>query len=414
MSKTSNAERTVRPSEATKLIARCFEAERPVMIWGPPGIGKSDLIATIGKDTDRLVIDMRLLLMEPTDLKGIPYFDPDTRTMRWSPSSELPKVVSAKILATEEKVLATLNTELTTADEASRARIKNEIVSQAIRVNAIKLALPFQNAILFLDEINAAPPSVQAAAYQLILNKRIGEYVLPKGISIVCAGNRNTDKGVTFRMPSPLANRLVHIEMEHNFEDWQKWAVNNGVHSDVVGFLSHLKQHLYNFDPKSSSRSFATPRTWTFVSDLITDNLPDSSNTHLVAGTVGEGVAIEFMQHRRISAKMPKPEDVLNGVVKELKVKEISAMYSLTVSLCYTLQETAKLAQDDSYTALDLDKWHKYVDNFFKFMMDNFQPEMVILGAKTALRDYKLPINHRNLKHFKDFYEEYGKYVLED
>jgi hypothetical protein len=358
--------RVERPRDVRVLLTRCFKVGRPAMIWGPPGIGKSELIAEIGAETGRPVIDMRLLLLEPTDIKGIPYYHPETKTMKWAQPADLP-----------------------VADG------------------------PLANAILFLDEINAAPPSVQAAAYQLILNRRVGEYHLPPGVSMVCAGNRESDKGVTYRMPSPLANRLVHIEMTSNFEDWQKWAIGAKVHPDVVGFLSHHKQKLFNFDPKSPDKAFATPRSWVFVSQLIADDLPESMNTALVAGTVGDGLATEFAAHRKVAARMPKSEDVLMGKEKGLNVKDLSAMYSLTISLCYNLQEwVAKAkAKEDGFT---MDTWHECVDNFFTYMMDNFQTEMIVLGAKTALRDYALPINHRQLKTFKTFHEKYGKYILED
>jgi hypothetical protein len=363
------SDRVARPRDVKTMIKRCMVMKRPVMVWGPPGIGKSDLMEEIGREQNRPVIDMRLLLLEPTDIKGIPFFHPETKTMKWAKPSELP--------------------------------------------GSPEQDPELQNAILFLDEINAAPPSVQAAAYQLVLNRRVGEYRLPDGVSIVCAGNRESDKGVTFRMPSPLANRLVHVEMEANFEDWQKWAIMSKVHPDVVGYLSHHKNHLFNFNPKSPDKAFATPRSWAFVGQLVDEHMPESLTTTLVAGTVGEGLAIEFQQHRRISAKMPKPDDVLMGLEKKLNVKEISAMYSLTISMCYTLNEwyqRTKVEGDE----MTVDKWHECVDNFFQFMMDNFQTEMIVLGAKTALRDYDLEINHRILKTFRPFHDKYGAYILED
>lgn len=356
--------RTERPQDVKTMLKICMKAGRPVMVWGPPGVGKSEIIAEIGAEQNRPVIDMRLLLLEPTDLKGIPYYHPETKTMKWAQPADLPTP---------------------------------EVKS---------------NAILFLDEINAAPPAVQAAAYQLILNRRVGEYVLPEGVSIVCAGNRESDKGVTFRMPSPLANRLVHVEMRADFEDWQKWAINNRVNSDVVGFLSHHKQKLYDFDPKSPSKAFATPRSWVFVSQLVDKNNPESLNTALVAGTVGEGIAQEFTAHCRVAAKMPKPEDILTGKVDKLNVKELSAMYSLTVSMCYTLKEWEAKAESkaDGFTK---EKFHECIDNFLTFMMANFQTEMTVLGAKTAFRDYSIQVNHRLLKSFKEFHKQFGHYILE-
>ncbi len=406
--------RTERPRDVRTLLTRCMEVGRPAMIWGPPGIGKSDLIAEMGKDSGRRVIDMRLLLLEPTDIKGIPYFDPETKTMKWAAPSDLPPIVTDAAIASAEKFVAGVKAELAAATiDTLKASLEDKLRAAEYKAYILREAKEFSTAILFLDEINAAPPSVQAAAYQLILNRRVGEYRLPDGISIVCAGNRDGDKGVTFRMPSPLANRLTHIEMKADFEDWQKWAINNRVHADVVGFLSHHKHKLFDFDPKSSGRTFATPRTWVFAAQLIDDKMPESLNTSLVAGTVGEGLSVEFAQHRKVASKMPKSEDVLLGKEKNLTVKDLSAGYSLTISLCYTLQEwvARAKAKEDGF---DMEAWHKCVDNFFEFMMTNFQTEMCVLGAKTALRDYSLPINHRQLKQFSKFHEKFGKYILED
>jgi hypothetical protein len=355
-----------RPRDVRIMIEHCMAVDRPIFIWGPPGIGKSDLIQQIGDKQGRPVIDMRLLLLEPTDLKGIPYFDQETKTMKWAAPSDLPKVGG-----------------------------------------------PLDNAILFLDELTSAAPSVQASAYQLVLNRKVGEYHLPPGVSIVCAGNRDGDKGVTYKMPSPLANRLVHVEMGSNFEDWQRWAINNHIHADVVGFLSHHKQHLFNFDPKRGDRAFATPRSWFFVSQLLSDSLPESLNVALVEGTVGEGIAFEFSKHRTVSAKMPKPEEILLGRVKTLDVKDLSAMYSLTISMCYTLQEWSK-RWDEPEKQMTKDIWHECVDNFLEYMMTNFQTEMVVLGAQCAFKEYELPVENRKLKSMAAFTKKYAKLILEN
>ena len=350
--------RTVSPNGAKSSIRRAFKKKRPIFIWGPPGIGKSEVVHQIGNEYKKsLVIDIRLSLWEPTDIKGIPYFDSNAGTMVWAPPSELPDEATAK---------------------------KHDII------------------ILFMDEMNSAPPAVQAAAYQLILNRRVGTYHLPENVVIVAAGNRDADKGVTYRMPAPLANRFVHLEMKVDFEDWLQWAAENQLHSDVVGYITFAKKDLYDFDPKSPSRSFATPRSWSFVSELLEDDDDENTTTDLVSGAVGEGLAVKFMAHRKVASKLPKPTDILDGKVKELETKEISAMYSLTVSLCYELKEACDKKDK---------KFDTKVNNFLRFAMDNFDTELVVMGIKLALTQYSLPIDPDEVDCFDEFHNRFGKYV---
>ncbi len=347
--------RQVGPKRAKRAINKAIQKRRPVFLWGPPGIGKSDIVKQIGEDAGREVIDIRLPLWEPTDIKGIPYFDSNSNTMVWAPPAELPSDPDSK-------------------------------------------------AIIFLDELNSAPPAVQAAAYQLVLNRRVGQYKLPAGVDIVAAGNRDGDKGVTYRMPAPLANRFLHLEMKVDFDDYQEWATANKIHPEVVGYVSFAKQDLYDFDPKGSSKSFATPRSWSFVSDLLTDDDTDVDTlTDLVSGAIGDGLAVKFMAHRKIAGRLPKAEDILKGKVKDLQIKEVSAMYSLTVSLCYELKEQAEKKAKD---------WDDQADHFFRYMMDNFPTEIVVMGAKTALSNYNLPLDATKMKSFDEFHKRFGKYVL--
>jgi hypothetical protein len=246
---------------------------------------------------------------------------------------------------------------------------------------------------------------VQSAAYQLILNRRIGKYRLPDNVVMVAAGNRESDKGVTYRMPTPLANRFIHQEMKVDFASWQEWAVNNQVHKDVVGYLTFAKQDLYDFDAKSASRAFATPRSWSFVSQLLDDNVDAETLTNLIAGTVGEGLAVKFMAHRKVAGQMPKPADILAGKVKDLQLKEVSAMYSLVISMCYEL----KAAVEDK---VESNKFHEMADNFLAFMMKNFETELTVMGARIALTTYNLPMLPTKLKNFDEFHQRFGKYIL--
>ena len=355
---------TITAIQAAKSLKQAMKAKRPVFLWGPPGIGKSEVVQEIADEMGGIVYDLRMAQMEPTDIRGIPYFNKEANKMDWAEPVDLPDQETAS---------------------------KYPVV------------------VLFLDEMNSAPPAVQAAGYQLILNRRVGKYVLPDNVVIVAAGNRDSDKGVTYRMPMPLANRFVHLEMRPDFAAWQLWAVNEGIHKDVVGYLSFAKQDMYDFDAKSSSRAFATPRSWCFVSDLInTDNVDEDTLFNLIAGAVGEGLAVKFMAHRKIAGRMPEPSDILAGKVKELNVKEISAMYSLTISMCYELKDALENKRVNNK------QFHEMAQHFFDYMMNNFETELVVMGAKIALKTYKLPIEPSLLgSSFDEFHKKYGKYIVE-
>ena len=353
--------RTMTAEEIEKGLIRCFASKRPAFLWGPPGIGKSELVAGVAEKQGGHVIDLRMSLMEPTDLRGIPFYNKDSGLMEWAPPVDLPS---------------------------------EDLASQ------------YPIVVLFLDEMNAAPPSVQAAGYQLILNRKVGNYTLPDNVVIVAAGNRETDKGVTYRMPSPLANRFVHMEMRVDFKSWFNWAVTHDVHPDVTGFLTFSKQDLFDFDPRSASRAFATPRSWVFVSDLVATESDETVLTDLVAGTVGEGLALKFQAHRKVAADLPNPADILSGAVTKMKSKDVSAMYSLLISMCYELK--------DAYKAMGREKnaeWHEMADNFFGFMMENFNTELNVMGARVALNNYKLNFIPGKMKRFNEFHSRFGKYI---
>jgi len=353
-----NTTRTLTAKRTASAIKHAFKSQRPIMLWGPPGIGKSEVVAEIGKNLNRPVIDVRLALWDPTDLKGIPFYNPKANSMEWAPPAELPQD-------------------------------------------------PDSNVILFFDELPSAVPATQAAAYQLIHNRRIGKYILPKNVDMVAAGNREGDRGVTYKMPKPLANRFLHLEMAVDFDSWFEWAVDRNVHADVVGYLSYAKQDLMSFDPRSPEHAFATPRSWKFVSDLLDDedegNISDDTLADLVTGALGDGLCYKFMTHRKIASKMPKPTDILDGKVEKLEFKDVSALYSLTVSLCYELKERSNKKND---------KWYSNVDNYFNFIMDNFPTELVVMGAKVMLYTYNLQPLPDKMKSFDRFFEKYGKYIM--
>lgn len=363
MAKEISAVRTVNTKSAKAAILRCFETKRPVFLHGAPGIGKSELVESIAKELGGILYDVRLGQVESTDIRGIPFFNKELGVMDWAPPIDLP-------------------------DEDTCAQ--------------------YPIVVLMLDEFSHANPSVQKASYQLILNRRVGKYVLPDNVVVIAAGNRESDNGGTYKMLAPLANRFIHLEMKVDFDEWFEWAVSNKVHKDVVSYLSFAKNDLNNFDPRSSSHAFATPRSWTFVSDLLTDDANDETLTDLVSGTIGDGTAIKFMAYRKMAKDLPNPIDILEGrVTDKLQVAEsakISAMYSLTISMAYELQESyEKIGKTENQ------RWHDMVGQYFKYSKENFTTELAVLAGIVAFKIQKLEINPRNCKEFVDWSDKYSK-----
>ncbi|MDQ1264399.1 MAG: hypothetical protein QG559_1400 [Campylobacterota bacterium] len=268
----------MRATELIEIINSLVEQKVPTFLWGAPGIGKSSIVKQIAKSRGIGFIDLRLALMDPTDLKGIPFYDRESHTALWAPPAFLPKEGEG---------------------------------------------------ILFLDELNSAAPSVQASAYQLILDRRVGEYELPSGWAIVAAGNREGDRGVTYRMPTPLANRFVHFEMSVDVQDWRHWAYMSGIDARVIAYISFKSEHLFTFDARSDVKSFATPRSWEFVDSILRSNIRKELILDTIGGAVGKDVAVSFLSFCKVMDRLPNIEDILNGESKEYS-DEVDVLFALS------------------------------------------------------------------------------------
>lgn len=273
----------MKPSRVLEALKVCVAAGRPVFLWGAPGVGKSDILRLLAKVLKRTLIDVRALLLDPVDLRGIPTITEEGDT-RWCPPSFLPK--------------------------------------------------GNKKYILFLDELNAAPPLVQAACYQLILDRKVGEYTLPKDCIIIAAGNRETDRAVTSRMPSPLANRFVHINFDVDMADWIKWALTNEVQTEIIAFLRFRPELLHKFDPQKNEKAFPTPRSWEFTSQIL-KVAGRNIEYDLVAGIVGEGAASELIGFLNIYRNLPDPDLVIMSPDKVAIPTEPATLYAICGALAY-------------------------------------------------------------------------------
>ncbi len=277
------------PQGAKRSLEYLCKRKVPVFLWGPPGIGKSSIVAQIAKEQDIACIDLRLSLLDPTDLRGIPFFDTNKDTAVWAPPSFLP--------------------------DGSQ-----------------------KEGILFLDELNTAAPMVQASAYQLILDRKIGEYTLPEGWSIVAAGNRESDRGVVFRMAAPLANRFVHLEMESDVSEWQKWAKDAGIDISIISFIGHRPDALFAFSTQDDSRSFATPRSWAYVNEILASQPDADLLMPLVSGAIGEELAASFLGFRSVAGSLPDLDSILEGTCTEVPT-EAAALHVLCTALSMRIDD---------------------------------------------------------------------------
>ncbi|MGB3962799.1 MAG: MoxR family ATPase [Sulfurimonas sp.] len=277
------------PQNAKRSLEYLTQKKVPVFLWGPPGIGKSSIVAQIAKEAQMGFIDLRLSLLDPTDLRGIPFFNTIKETALWAPPSFLP----------DGKV---------------------------------------ERGILFLDELNTAAPMVQASAYQLILDRKIGEYTLPEGWAIVAAGNRESDRGVVFRMAAPLANRFVHLEMEVSVDDWKAWALKSEIHPAIIAFISHRPDTLFTFGNGNDSRSFATPRTWQYVNEVLACKPDADLLLPMLAGAIGEDVAASFLGFLSVAGELPDLDAILDGTCKDVP-SEAPALHILSAALSMRVNE---------------------------------------------------------------------------
>lgn len=249
----------MKPSQIVAALDTLLLIQQPAFLWGAPGVGKSQIVAQVARAHGLQLTDIRAVLLDPVDLRGLPRFT-ECGQVEWSTPTFLPRE---------------------------------------------------GRGVLFLDELNTAPPLVQAACYQLILDRKLGEYTLPDGWSIIAAGNRDSDRAVTHRMPSALANRLVHLDFEADLEDWLSWAEAAGIHAGLRAFLRFRPKLLHSFHADRNEKAFPSPRSWEFVSRILHAK-PDARILYpLLKGAVGEAAAAECTSFLRMMDELPDAETVL-------------------------------------------------------------------------------------------------------
>ena len=332
---------SISTTELYKHIETLIQTDTPLFIHGSPGIGKSYIVADVAKKKALELVDIRLSQLDPVDLRGIPAIKEDQTV--WMPPVFFPKE-------------------------------------------------PDSEGILFLDELNSAPPSVQAAIYQLVLNRQIGEYILPKGWRIICAGNRVSDRGVVFRLPTPLANRMVHLHLEAKFDDFKLFALKEGLHHFIIGFLGFRPDLLAN-EPvveDDANPAFATPRSYHMLSNIIKigDNL---DKLHpIIYGTIGYSAGIEFVSYVKVYESLPDIAAIYEGVYPQIE-NQPALLYALVSALV------------EYYDGSETHQSHLFI--FSEMLPTEFG---VMLIKDVIVKDENLAAHES----FDGWLEKYGEYIL--
>ncbi|HET6843504.1 MAG TPA: MoxR family ATPase [Candidatus Angelobacter sp.] len=271
----------MKASQVSRSLQVLLNARQPVFIWGPPGVGKSDVVREVAEARNVALKDIRALLLDPVDLRGLPFLSSNGQAT-WATPDFLP----------------------TTGE-----------------------------GILFLDELNSATAMVQAACYQLVLDRKLGDYTLPDGWSIVAAGNRDSDRGVTTRMPTPLRNRFTHLNFEVDTQEWCEWAVRSSIRPEIIAFVRFRQELLSAFDRDATA--FPSPRSWAFVSKILA-TAPDADLEHdLIAGTVGDAAATEFSAFLATFRNLPNIDAILMNPGREPVPGNAAAQFAVASALAH-------------------------------------------------------------------------------
>jgi len=277
----------VTPKQAIETITAAVEADIPVMLWGSPGCGKSDVMRQVAKSLEMDLMDIRVSLLDPVDWRGLPTVTKDQQTV-WARPNLLPP------LTKKTKTL------------------------------------------MYLDEINTGTQAVVASSYQLLLDRCVGDHKLPEGTRLVAAGNLETDRAITVKMGSAWESRVLHLLLKVDLDDWIEWALDSDVAPEVIAFLRFRPDLIHQFDPttkNNASRSFPCPRTWEFVSRLVKTNPSPRVESALYAGVVGDAAALEFVSFLRVFRELPSVSEVLLNPDTAIIPESPAANYAISTAV---------------------------------------------------------------------------------
>lgn len=313
------------PRQTRRFIVEAITAGLVPFVQSSPGMGKSSLVKSIAKEHNLKVIDHRLSTSAPEDLTGLPRFTPDGKAS-FAPFADL--------FPLEGDSLPLVNPRAKEGDK--------------------DFGVSYDGWLLFLDEFNSAPKSVQAAAYKLVLDRQVGQHNLHENVVLVAAGNLASDRAITNNLSTAMQSRVVHIEMKIDHRSWlEDVAIKQNYDPRIISFLSQYPSKLMDFVPEHTEKTFCCPRSWEFVNSLIKGKgRLDDEMAILLAGTITSGTAVEFVKYSQIFQSLVRIDDILADPDKVDVPSDISVMWA-TVSM-----------MQEHITAKNMDKLAKYADRF--------------------------------------------------
>lgn len=298
----------------------------PILIHSSPGVGKSSIVRQVAKKLNIGFVDVRLAEMESVDIRGLPSVDKENGVMKWNAPDFWPRDPNSK-------------------------------------------------GIIFLDEITSCDKSCQVAAYELILDRKIGDfYKVPDGWYIVSAGNLTTDRAVALSMSSALSNRFMHVELAVDDEQWVKWAMTHDIHPSVTGFIQYRPMALFNMEKENLERGWPSPRSWERVSQMTKIyGSNESLLRKIVYGLVGPAKGVEFMEFHRLNKSFDNIVDMMLGKIPVKIPEKNDQLYAMCSTMIYVL-----------WRGKDDEDEKKRLEGFFKILLE-MRPEFVMMCINGAM-----------------------------
>jgi hypothetical protein len=328
----------VKPSQATSMLAKFLKAKRVPIVKGSPGIGKSSIARQVAKQFNLKLIDIRLTQCDPCDLVGFP------------------QIIGNKA---------------------------GYVPMDTFPIEGDSIPTGYNGWLLLFDEISSASPAIQSASYKILLDKMIGNHHLHKNVAMMAAGNLDTDNAIVQPMSTALQSRLVHMELVVDPKGWVDWAADMGIDHRITSYINFKPGNLYTFKPDHTDDTYACPRTWEFTHDILKEvELTDPDCLPMIAGTISEGVAREFISFCKIHADLPKIEQIISNPDAVKVPTEPSILYAMTGCISH----------------------HASMDNFGQLMkfLEKFPIEFQVVALRETVRRNNSMMAHASIQKWLD------------